>query len=50
MDKLVYTRDELMADHPYAKGHREVGYLLHCLITEDVRKVQLVLEAHPPQA
>lgn len=29
MDKLVYTRDELMADHPYAKEHREVGYLLH---------------------
>lgn len=29
MDKLVYTRDELMADHPYAQEHREVGYLLH---------------------
>jgi len=29
MDKLVYTRDELMADDPYVREHREVGYLLH---------------------
>jgi hypothetical protein len=29
MDKLVYTREELMADDPYAGEHREVGYLLH---------------------
>jgi hypothetical protein len=29
MDKLVYTREELMADDPYAREHREVGYLLH---------------------
>lgn len=29
MTKLVFTREELMADHAYAKEHREVGYLLH---------------------
>lgn len=29
MDKLVYSREELMADHEYAKPHKEVGYLLH---------------------
>jgi len=29
MDKLVYSREELMADHEYARPHKEVGYLLH---------------------
>lgn len=28
-DRLVYDRAELMADHPYAKPHEEVGYRLH---------------------
>jgi hypothetical protein len=29
MAKLVYTRDELLADHAYANGHEEAGYKLH---------------------
>ncbi|MES1990900.1 MAG: hypothetical protein V4441_08110 [Pseudomonadota bacterium] len=29
MAKLKYSRDELMADHAYARGHSEVGYTLH---------------------
>lgn len=29
MGKLVYTRDEILADHPYAKPHVEAGYRLH---------------------
>ncbi len=29
MARLNYTRDELMADHDYAKPHEEVGYKLH---------------------
>ena len=29
MPKLTYTRDELMADHAYAKLHLEAGYRLH---------------------
>ncbi len=29
MEKLVYSREELLADHAYAQEHREVGYLLH---------------------
>src|ERR1700731_327789 len=29
MAKLSYTRDELMADHAYAKPHVEAGYRLH---------------------
>ena len=29
MSKLVYTRDEILADHPYAKPHEEAGYRLH---------------------
>jgi hypothetical protein len=29
MAKLSYTRDELMADHAYAKPHLEAGYRLH---------------------
>jgi len=27
--KLVYTRDELMAEHPYARPQIEAGYRLH---------------------
>ncbi|HTT97351.1 MAG TPA: hypothetical protein VMF58_04840 [Rhizomicrobium sp.] len=29
MSKLVYTSDEILADHPYAKPHVEAGYRLH---------------------
>ncbi len=29
MDQLIYSRDELMADHDYARPQKEVGYLLH---------------------
>ena len=29
MTKLVYSREELLADHRYAKPHREAGYDLH---------------------
>jgi len=29
MAKLVWTRDEILADHPYAKPHIEAGYRLH---------------------
>lgn len=29
MAKLIYTEEELMAEHAYAKPHKEVGYLLH---------------------
>ena len=29
MAKLVWTRDEILADHPYAKPHVEAGYRLH---------------------
>jgi len=29
MEKLVYSREELMADHDYARQHKEAGYLLH---------------------
>lgn len=29
MSKLTYTRDEIMADHPYAQQHIEAGYRLH---------------------
>jgi hypothetical protein len=29
MAKLVWTRDEILADHPYAKPHEEAGYRLH---------------------
>jgi hypothetical protein len=29
MPKLVYTADEILADHPYAKPHVEAGYKLH---------------------
>jgi hypothetical protein len=29
MSKLVYTRDEILADHPYAQPHLESGYRLH---------------------
>lgn len=29
MARTVYSRDELMADHPYAKPHIEAGYRLH---------------------
>ena len=29
MTKLVWTRDEILADHPYAKLHVEAGYRLH---------------------
>ncbi|MGV8997939.1 MAG: hypothetical protein ACOH12_13415 [Parvibaculaceae bacterium] len=29
MAKLEYTREELMADHAYARPHSEVGYKLH---------------------
>jgi hypothetical protein len=29
MSKLSYTRDELMADHAYARLHLEAGYRLH---------------------
>jgi|SRR5579871_139447 len=29
MPKLSYTRDELMADHAYARTHVEAGYRLH---------------------
>lgn len=29
MDRLVYSREDLLADHDYAKPHKEVGYLLH---------------------
>ncbi|MGB3811463.1 MAG: hypothetical protein WA943_15330 [Parvibaculum sp.] len=29
MTKLNYTREELMASHPYAAPHEEVGYQLH---------------------
>ncbi len=29
MTKLIWTRDEILADHPYAKPHVEAGYRLH---------------------
>jgi hypothetical protein len=29
MPKLAYSREELLADHPYAKPHDEAGYRLH---------------------
>lgn len=29
MPKLVYTTDDLVAEHPYAKPHVEAGYMLH---------------------
>jgi hypothetical protein len=29
MAKLSYSREELMADHPYARPHMEAGYRLH---------------------
>jgi hypothetical protein len=29
MAKLVWTRDEILADHPYATPHEEAGYRLH---------------------
>lgn len=29
MSKLVYTADELLAEHPYARPHEEAGYKLH---------------------
>lgn len=29
MAKLVYTYDELMAEHPYAKRQEDAGYLMH---------------------
>src|SRR5215471_13527618 len=29
MAKLVWTRDEILADHPYAEPHTEAGYRLH---------------------
>ncbi len=29
MTKLTYTRDEIMADHAYARPHDEAGYRLH---------------------
>jgi len=29
MTKLIYTRDELMAEHPYARPQIEAGYRLH---------------------
>ncbi len=29
MSKLVYTHEEILADHPYAKPHEEAGYRLH---------------------
>lgn len=29
MSKLAYTRDEILADHPYAAPHAEAGYRLH---------------------
>ena len=29
MAKLSYSREELMADHPYARPHEEAGYRLH---------------------
>jgi hypothetical protein len=29
MAKLSYTREEILADHPYAKPHVEAGYRLH---------------------
>ena len=29
MAKLVYTEQEILADHPYAKSHEEAGYKLH---------------------
>lgn len=35
MDRLVYSRDELMADHDYARPQKEVGYLLHGGFDED---------------
>ncbi|HEX2591476.1 MAG TPA: hypothetical protein VHL34_08265 [Rhizomicrobium sp.] len=29
MTKLNYTREEILADHPYARPHEEAGYRLH---------------------
>ena len=29
MSKLVYTHEEILADHPFAKPHEEAGYRLH---------------------
>lgn len=29
MQKLRYSRDELLSSHPYAKSHEEAGYKLH---------------------
>lgn len=29
MAKLVYSQEELMADHPYAKRQEDAGYLMH---------------------
>jgi hypothetical protein len=29
MPKLVYSREELLAEHPFAKPHAEAGYRLH---------------------
>lgn len=29
MAKLVYTAEEILADHPYARAHFEAGYRLH---------------------
>jgi hypothetical protein len=34
VDKLSYTRDELLANHPFAEPHLEAGYRLHGGIDE----------------
>ncbi len=29
MSRLTYSREEILADHPYARPHMEAGYRLH---------------------
>src|SRR3569832_1486481 len=35
MTKLVWTREEILADHTYAKPHVEAGYRLHGVFDAD---------------
>jgi hypothetical protein len=39
LTKLVWTREEILADHPYAKPHVEAGYRLHGGFDADGRYV-----------
>ena len=35
MAELVYSREQLLTDHPYARPHEEIGYALHGGYLED---------------